>query len=268
MCGVLRWVEQCSRPDISAVLSELCKVQINPGEKHRKAMEHLMMYINSTKNVGIMYGQSADVSVTDGPLVGYVDSDWAGDGESFYTRGGWIFQSWQGTVSWSSYMIKSIAASSCEAEYMSAAQAVRESKWLRYLFSDLGYGDLMPTHFSKLCGDDYRKERLLETGTLSEVPMRVPVMLCCDNQAAIRLSKNPVLHRRSKHIHINFHIVRGLDLTSGDPTPGQTQFSRLAQSDARGGPGGRSPPGTPGSCTTRHTKTSISIRTFVFSHCF
>merc|ERR1712185_541937 len=33
-------------------------------------------------------------------------------------------------------------------------------------------------------------------------------MMCCDNQAAIRLSKNPVLHRRSKHIHINYHIVR------------------------------------------------------------
>ena len=32
--------------------------------------------------------------------------------------------------------------------------------------------------------------------------------------------------------------------------------------------GGRSPPGTLGSCTTRHPKTSIFIRVFVFSNGF
>ena len=30
LCGTLRWIEQCTRPDISATLAELCKVQANP----------------------------------------------------------------------------------------------------------------------------------------------------------------------------------------------------------------------------------------------
>ena len=101
-------------------------------------------------------------------------------------------------------MIKSVAASSCEAEYMSAAQAVRALMWLRYLFSDLGYGDLCPVTYGTVCGEDYRKERLAERGS----DLEVPVMLCGDNKGCIAISRNPVLHKRSKHIHIKYHIVR------------------------------------------------------------
>lgn len=30
----------------------------------------------------------------------------------------------------------------------------------------------------------------------------------CDNSSAIKLSKNPVMHGRSKHIDIRFHFLR------------------------------------------------------------
>ena len=32
----------------------------------------------------------------------------------------------------------------------------------------------------------------------------------CDNNSTIKLSKNPVLHGRSKHIDVRFHFLRGL----------------------------------------------------------
>jgi hypothetical protein len=32
----------------------------------------------------------------------------------------------------------------------------------------------------------------------------------CDNSSAIKLSKNPVMHGRSKHIDIKFHFLRDL----------------------------------------------------------
>ena len=97
MCGVLRWVEQCSRPDISAVLSELCKVQLCPGEKHAEMLDHLLKYLFTTQDAGIMFGRRVGEHPY-GPVVGYVVSDWAGDGETFATRGGWVFQSWGGTA--------------------------------------------------------------------------------------------------------------------------------------------------------------------------
>ena len=34
--------------------------------------------------------------------------------------------------------------------------------------------------------------------------------LMCDNTSTIKLSKNPVLHGRSKHIRVRFHFLRDL----------------------------------------------------------
>ena len=35
-------------------------------------------------------------------------------------------------------------------------------------------------------------------------------MIYCDNNSTIKLSKNPVLHGRSKHIDVRFHFLRDL----------------------------------------------------------
>lgn len=35
-------------------------------------------------------------------------------------------------------------------------------------------------------------------------------MLYCDNSSAIKLSKNLVLHGKSKHIHVRYHFLRDL----------------------------------------------------------
>ena len=204
MCGVLRWVEQCTRPDISATLSELCKVQINPGMDHVRRMDHLMRYVFTTMNLGLLYGGPKRETAS-GVLVGYCDSDWSGDylvdGSS---RGGHLMTCWQTPVSWASFKLKAVAASSCEAEYMAASQLAREARWMRYLLSDLGYGDLRVTDYGKFCDKDYAKVRMSDLVDRKERP----IMCCGDNKGANAITENPVLHRRTKHIHIRYHLVR------------------------------------------------------------
>ena len=207
MVGGLRWVEQCSRPDISAALSEVSAVQSNPGKVHVERLMHLMRYVCTTREAGIMYGEAVDESRPCGPLVAYTDSDWSGDKETSETRGGYIVEMWQGAVSWSSFKIKSIAASSCESEYMASFHCVRETKWLRYLLSDMGYGDLSPTHFGNIDDRDYKREKLPDYGRKDE-RLEMPTLVCCDNQGTVKISANPVLHKRSKHIHLKYHLVR------------------------------------------------------------
>jgi hypothetical protein len=65
-----------------------------------------------------------------------------------------------------------------EAEYMAAFLAVQEVVWLKRVLNemDLDYGQ--------------------------------PVPLLIDNQSAIRLAKNPMYHKRSKHIEIKWHWLR------------------------------------------------------------
>ena len=191
ICGVLRWIETCTRPDISAALGELSKVQSNPGQVHVEMLDHLMRYVHTTAHHGLLYGGKKQRTADD-VLVGYVDSNWAGDCDNYQTRGGYIFTAWQSPVSWASYKFTAVAASSCESEYMSASRAVREASWLRYLLSDLGYGDLTTTNFGSLCDQDFVKVHLSDLVDKSEMPMAV----FCDNKAAVAISKNPVLHIR------------------------------------------------------------------------
>ena len=203
MTGALRWIEQCTRPDISAVLSELSKVQINPGQVHLDQLEHLMRYVNTTQSFSLVYGGPSKDTM-DGVLTGSTDSDWAGDADTSYSRAGYVICMWQTPVSWASQKMKAAAASSCESEYMAASRAVRESIWLRYLLSDMGYGDLTTTTYGKFCDRDFVKVRL---SALVD-PREVLMTFVCDNMGAIALSENPVLHKRSKHIHLAYHIVR------------------------------------------------------------
>ena len=61
---------------------------------------------------------------------------------------------------------------------MAASNASREVLWLRQLISEI--------------------DEISDSGTV----------LCVDNQSAIKLIKNPVFHRRSKHIDVVYHFIR------------------------------------------------------------
>ena len=68
--------------------------------------------------------------------------------------------------------------STCEAEYVAAAIVVCQAVWLHRLLGEL-------------------------TGVEAHPPA-----LMVDNQPAIALTKNPVLHDQSRHIDVKFHFLR------------------------------------------------------------
>ena len=76
-------------------------------------------------------------------------------------------------MSWASHKFTAVAASSCESEYMSASRAVRQASWLRYILSDMGYGDITTVNFGKLCDQDFVKVHLSNIVDRSEMPTAV-----------------------------------------------------------------------------------------------
>ncbi|GJT30559.1 retrovirus-related pol polyprotein from transposon TNT 1-94 [Tanacetum coccineum] len=70
-----------------------------------------------------------------------------------------------------------VALSTTEAEYMALTEAVKESIWLKGLLIELG------------------------------VNLR-SVVVNCDNQSAIHLSRNAMFHERTKHINVRYHFIR------------------------------------------------------------
>ena len=82
-----------------------------------------------------------------------------------------------GAISWASRLQPTVAASTTEAEYISAATTIKEGLWLRKLFQDLS----------------------LDLHT---------VAICADSQTALKLLKNPIVSNRSKHIDVVHHFAR------------------------------------------------------------
>ena len=58
-------------------------------------------------------------------ILGYTDSDWAGQIDTCHSMDGYVFKMSGAAVSWSSKLQSSPALSSTEAEYMATVQIVR-----------------------------------------------------------------------------------------------------------------------------------------------
>jgi hypothetical protein len=112
-------------------------------------------------------------------LVGYCDADWASDLEDRRSTTGFVFMMGGGTISWSNKRQPIIVLSTTKAEYMASTQATKEAIWMTKLIKELGY----------------MKEKKA-------------MVIRCDNQGVISLTKNPMQHARTKHIDVQHHFVR------------------------------------------------------------
>ncbi|KAB2625790.1 hypothetical protein D8674_017450 [Pyrus ussuriensis x Pyrus communis] len=162
-----------TRPDIMFGISLLARFMHGPTKKHMGTSRRVLRYIQGTMDFGIEYvkGKSA-------LLIGYCDSDWAGSIDDMKSTSGYAFNLGSGVFSWASVKQNTVALSTAEAEYVSAAEATSQAKWLRFVLEDF-------------------KEEQVE-----------PTVLMCDNTSAIAIAKNPVFHQKTRHISRKFHFIR------------------------------------------------------------
>ena len=207
--GSLRYLEQCTRPDISFALNRLSRYQANPGLPHWQELKHLCRYVSATRSYGIMFGKDVypmhkklghDLS---GPLECFVDSDHAADKDTRRSCTGYIFFSRGGPISWRSRLQHSTALSTCEAEFMAASDAACENAWLRRLVGE--FNDLNCTIINGLLvPKDIKAPKLSQRFFTNEVP----TLFHEDNIGCIKCSEDPVLHGRMKHIDVKYHRLK------------------------------------------------------------
>ena len=166
----------CTRPDIFFQTINLAKFNSNPGQIHVEASKNLFRYLKGTKGEGIKFKRPKN---WDGrvEIKAFVDSDWAGCVDTRRSTIGFIIQIAGGPISWKSKTMKTIAQSSCEAEFMGLTEVCKELMWLCNFLEELG----IPFHTPKIY---------------------------CDSQSAIHWSEDPIEHARNKHMEVKYYYVR------------------------------------------------------------
>jgi hypothetical protein len=134
----------------------------------------MLRYLAGTKDMTLRMGGC------DARLELYSDSDFAQDTRDRKSRSGMLGIYGAGAITWKSKKQDIVTLSTMEAEYVALAEAAKEAQWMRALFKDFG---------REIDG---------------------PITIHEDNQAALKFTKNPTQHNRSKHIDVRFHVTREL----------------------------------------------------------
>lgn len=164
-----------TRPDMMFVVCLISRFMANPTELHFAIAKRILRYLKGTLGFGIMYKREGESE-----LIGYTDSDYAGDVDDCKSTSGYAFLMSGGAVAWSSKKQPIVTLSSTEAEYVAAATCASQAIWMRRILKEIGH--------------EQDEE----------------MVLFCDNTSTIKLSKNAVMHGKSKHIRVRYHFLREL----------------------------------------------------------
>ena len=164
-----------TRPDIMFVVSFVSRFMEHPKEAHLRVTRRILRYLKGTLDFGLFYrkGEKSD-------LIGFTDSDYVGDLDDRKSTSGYVFMMGSEAISWSSKKQPIVTLSTTEAEFVAATSCACQAIWLRKILEKLQFK---------------------QTGATT---------VYCDNSSAIKLSKNPVLHGRSKHIDVRYYFLRDL----------------------------------------------------------
>eukprot|EP00253_Pinus_taeda_P018110 PITA_18110 len=113
-----------------------------------------------------------------GSLLYLKDVDWAGSVDDRKSTSGGAFFMGSKLVSWFSKKQSSIALSTAEAEYVAATSCCTQLLWMMQTLQDF------------------------------QITCTPPISILCDNTSAISISKNPVMHSKTKHIPTKYHFLR------------------------------------------------------------
>ena len=186
--GALLYVSVMSRPDIAFHTSILAKFLADPSPECCDAASILLQYLYSTRNKRMYYSGKVEVPeglekfradiIRNHGFVAYSDSSW---GNKYpYPMFGYGIYIYGGLISFASKQLKTVAHSSCEAEYAAASYTSKEVEFVRNICRDLGME---------------LKDRLV---------------VGVDNTAAIDIAHDVGVSGRTKHFDRAIHYFRDL----------------------------------------------------------
>ena len=175
LLGSLLWVSRATRPDIAFAVGYISSFANAYGHLHYKALIRTLTYLYHTRDRELVFVKAPSDTLID--IKAFSDSDWAADivDRRSYT-GSAIFVG-NSLVSWMSKKQPIVSLSSCEAEYIAAAETVKSILAVRSLIKEL-------------------------------ITLNEPIELYLDNTGAAAIAQKDLNNQRTKHIDVRFHFIR------------------------------------------------------------
>ena len=180
LIGKLMYLACGTRPDIAFAIGQLSRHNADPRRGHFRAAKRVVRYLKGTMNLGLVYGRTTARDSPPYGLIGYADSNFAGDPEDRKSVMGYCFFLNGAVVSWSSKKQRTVSTSTTEAEYIALGHAAREEVWIKKFVNEL------------------------------ELEVTETIMLHGDNEMSIALTKNVESQHCTKHINVQYHYIREL----------------------------------------------------------
>jgi len=135
-------VQKATRPDIVIAVAELSQYLLKPYKMYMMATKWVLQYLKSTADAKLVFSGSG--GGLEG-LVGYTDSNWAGDRYDCKSQGGYIFKMARTLILWKLKKQTVIARLTTEAEYLVAClEATWDTQELKYQYWEVTRETMVP----------------------------------------------------------------------------------------------------------------------------
>lgn len=185
--GMLLYIANNTRPDISYAVSSVARFVNNPKKSHASAVQTILRYLKRTQNMGIIVKPDGTFD-----LKVWVDADFAGlhgreavrSADCARSRLGYIITLGGVLLTWRTNLITEICLSTLEAEYVALVNSLRSVIPIRNLIIDL--------------------LKFLKLPQASNPVLRCTVFE--DNQGAFLLANNQRITARTKYFCVKWHF--------------------------------------------------------------
>nr|GEU95354.1 retrovirus-related Pol polyprotein from transposon TNT 1-94 [Tanacetum cinerariifolium] len=171
-----------SHPDLAHAVSVVSRYMHNPGKMHWEAVKCILCYLKGTSNIGLSFEKDC---ASPNRVVGYVDSDYAGNVDARKSLSSYIFSHCGSAINWYSSLQAIIAFSTTEAKNISSTEGVKEAIWLQGMVNEFS------------------------------LPQEV-LAVYYGNRSDVHLTKNNKFHSKTKHIEKWLKKNNGGGVGSGD----------------------------------------------------
>ncbi|XP_071688768.1 secreted RxLR effector protein 161-like [Rutidosis leptorrhynchoides] len=162
-----------TRPNIAHAVGVVSQFMHQPQQHHMDAVWRIIKYLKGTAGHGVLFKKNGHLRTQI-----YTDAGYGGEKGDRRSTSGYFALVGGNLVTWKSKKQKVVALSSAEAEFRGIAKGVTEALWIKKLLTEVGF------------------------------PPKDSIRIMCDNEAAIKISENPIQHDRTKHIEIDRHFIK------------------------------------------------------------